>query len=136
LQDYALAFGSVNAFASLLGVLVVGDLVGLLLRVMRPTHARMCPTWSQLLAALGALKGWVKHCVCGGMPRVHQPLPVDCPSMALPPVQVRRSGRTSIIVFCLAAVMIAGLASITGFGIPSMIRDFQQGDASLSSACA
>jgi hypothetical protein len=50
--------------------------------------------------------------------------------------QVRRSGRTSLVVFSLALVMVIGLGCIAGFGIPNMISDIREGHAGMGSICS
>ncbi len=48
---------------------------------------------------------------------------------------VRKSGRTSVVVFSLSIVMITGLGCIVGFGVPSAISDFASGAAGMGSIC-
>jgi hypothetical protein len=50
-------------------------------------------------------------------------------------LQVHRSGRTSLVVFCLALVMGLGLGCITAFGVPSIIEDIREGRAGMDSLC-
>lgn len=52
-------------------------------------------------------------------------------------LQVRRSGRASIVVFCLAAVMVIGGVCVAGFGITGMVKAFKSGQGvGFTSVCA
>jgi len=42
--------------------------------------------------------------------------------------KVKRSGRTSIVVFMLATIMVLGFCVITAFGVIDMVHDFSTGN--------
>eukprot|EP00983_Pelagomonas_calceolata_P044803 1139460-Pelagomonas_calceolata.AAC.3 len=48
-------------------------------------------------------------------------------AMATVPL-VKRSGRTSIVVFMLATIMVLGFCVITAFGVIDMVHDFSTGN--------
>lgn len=50
-------------------------------------------------------------------------------------MQVKRSGRTSIVVFMLATIMVLGFCVITAFGVIEMINDFSEGNIGAHSLC-